>query len=144
MNFAWLFLSGLLYLASVEYHEVNGLDFEDLDVVRSSIEPIADSITSSIWALPGHLKGAYRRVKEWIKSFASPKWSLWGNPTDAPTTVPTTVETLKIIPKNLNKFNEAIEQIERAMAHAELSREKVNMSDLRKDITNALNRGNVG
>lgn len=136
MNFAWLFLSGLVYLASVEYHEVNGLDFEDLDFVRSSIEPIAYSITS-IWDLPGHLKTAYKYVKGWVLS-------LWGNPTGAPTTVPTTVGTAKIIPRNLNKFNEAIGQIERAMAHAELSREKVNMSELRKDITDALNRGNVG
>lgn len=142
MNFTWLFLSTLLYLASVEYHEVNGLDFEDLDFVRSSIEPIAENVVLNLWnSLPDNLKTAYKHVKGWIRPFVSPIWSLWSNPTNAPTGVPTTIPPL--IPRNLNKFNEAIEQIERAMAHAELSREKVNMSDLRKDITDALNKGNV-
>ena len=46
MNLAWLFLSWLFYLAAVEYREVNGFTFDDLDFVRSAIEDVSKSITS--------------------------------------------------------------------------------------------------
>lgn len=46
MNCAWLFLSSLLYLAVVEYREVNGLALDDLDFARSAIDSVAKSITS--------------------------------------------------------------------------------------------------
>ncbi|XP_028399048.1 hemicentin-1-like [Dendronephthya gigantea] len=44
---------------------------------------------------------------------------------------------------NLNKFNEAMDQVERAMTQAELSRKRTKMTDLKKNIVSAVNGGNV-
>ena len=46
-------------------------------------------------------------------------------------------------PRNLNKFNEAMDQVERAMAQAELSRKTAKLAELKNEITEAVKRGNI-
>ena len=193
MNCAWLFLSSLLYLAVVEYREVNGLALDDLDFVRSAIDSVAKSITSKpvttvsgkrpkiIKTTHGHtgFKGrvASKRVSSKrfrMKSRVSSKRSRMKSRVSSKRfrmksrvsskrlkmksrvsskrfrmksrKLPTKVNTMKVAtskPRNLNKYNEAKHQVERAMAQAELSRQTAKLSDLKKDIINAVNRGNV-
>ncbi|CAB4023327.1 Hypothetical predicted protein, partial [Paramuricea clavata] len=109
----------MLYLAAVEYREANGLTLGDLDFARSTIESVAKSIKSRpTWWFSGS-QFMLRDGTDSLKNKPSPK------------------------PRNLNKFNEAMDQVERAMAQAELSRKTAKLTDLRKDITGAVNRGNV-
>lgn len=145
MKCAWLFLGSLLYLTAVEYREVNGLAFDDLDFARSAIESVAKSITSKAASAS---RGRSLRMKS-IKTFKSTLgqkgavgtkgWVVPASKSDFITTK--SVPTSK--PRNLNKFNEAMDQVERAMAQAELSRKTANLADLKKDIVVAVNRGNV-
>ncbi len=132
MKCAWLFLSSLLIL------EVNGLAFDDLDFARSTIKSVAKSITSKPVSINDN-----RLFK------SAPKIALRDNYMS--TSDPKTLQIMATINKirttkparNLNKFNEAMDQVERAMAQAELSRKTAKLPDLRNDITNAVNRGNV-
>ena len=142
MNFAWLFLSCLFYLAAVEYREVNGFTFDDLDFVRSAIEDVSKSITSKpatkISKTPLRVAsyGYHKYSTADSISHYRDKVVLHGG-------VLTKPETLSKKPRNLNKFNEAMDQVERAMAQAELSRKKVKLSDLKNEIIDAVKRGNV-
>ena len=131
MKCAWLFLSSLLIL------EVNGLAFDDLDFARSTIESVAKSITSKPVSINDNR--LFKNVSE---------YTLRGNYMSAD---PKTLQMVATMSKfrntkparNLNKFNEAMDQVERAMAQAELSRKTAKLPDLRNDITNAVNRENV-
>lgn len=46
-------------------------------------------------------------------------------------------------PRNLNKFHDVIDQLERAMGQAQLSRKLFKLSDLKNDIKEAVNSGNL-
>ena len=153
MNCAWLFLSSLLYLAVVEYGEVSGLALDDLDFARSAIDSAAKSITSkpvvmvsgkrskSIKSTHGHTG-----LKGWVthsKSRTSTSSRRFRFRMKARPKKVTTKKVATSKPRNLNKFNEAMDQVERAMAQAELSGKTVRLTDLRKDINKAVNRGNV-
>ena len=136
-----LFLCLIIYLTVVKYCEVNGLAFDDLDFVRSTIEDATKSITSTPVTIsakkPAIAEYAPRFVDTYLPSIPADLKRLqesrpmrFGYPTASK-------------PRNLNKFNEAMDQVERAMAQAELSRKTERLTDLRKDIINAVNRGNV-
>ena len=139
---AWLFLSSLLFLAELQYHEVNGLAFDDLDFARATMESVAKSITSKptsvydsrLWK--SDMAGSVVTVRsDRFSSRIKPKvLRLMATIKKGPMTTK---------PRNLNKFNEAMDQVERAMVQAELSRKTAKLTDLRKDITDAVNRGNV-
>ena len=139
MNCVWLFLSALLSLAKIE-NQVNGLALDDLDFARSTIESAAKSITSkpssvnvkSIKDTHGELG-----VKGWVVD----RITLSGIEEKE---VVTTKEVPTTKPRNLNKFNEAMDQVERAMTQAELSRKIGKLTDLKTDIIDAVNRGNIG
>ena len=149
MNSAWLFLSSLLYLAVVEYREVNGLALDDLDFARSAIDSVVKSITSKpVTTVSGKrpkiIKTTHGHTgfKGWVasKRVSSKRFRLKSRK------LPTKITTKKVAtskPRNLNKYNEAKDQVERAMAQAELSQKTAKLSDLKKDIINAVNRGNV-
>ena len=130
MNCALLFLSTLLYLAGIQYHAANGLSIDDLDLARSAIETVAKPLTSKTpisrnnYLIPYHTAHAYRNN---YMHYIPPKKK---------------VKTSNKA-RNLNKFIEAMDQVERAMAQAELSKKTPKLSDLKKDITDAVNRGNV-
>lgn len=148
MKCAWLFLSLLLYFAAVEYREVNGLAFDDLDFARSAIESIAKSITSKAPSASGG--GRLKSIKT-FKSAVGEKGAVgtrgWVVSAKKSSFKKSALITTKKVPtskpRNLNKFNEAMDQVERAMAQAELSRKTANLADLKKDIVEAVNRGNV-
>ena len=137
-----LFLCLIIYLTVVKYCEVNGLAFDDLDFVRSTIEDATKSITST----PVTISAKFPKVTIAIRG-----------PDIYPTRKISIPDLMRLIesrpmkfgnrpaenPRNLNKFNEAMDQVERAMTQAELSRKTVRLTDLRKDIINAVNRGNV-
>ena len=155
-----LFFCSLLYLAAVEYYEVNGLAFDDFDFVRSTIEAATKNITSkpatkfvTLYTVKQRLLGLrssgfhgpeaeslkaslsilqlpLNHLRPKIESRNQTEFNKFGYSTAAK-------------PRNLNKFNEAMDQVERAMAQAELSRKTAKLTDLKKDITNAVNRGNV-
>ena len=116
----------MLYLAAVEYREANGLTLDDLDFARSTIESVAKSITSKPTSISGSHAMDIKISTSGFVHESAPHFS-----------------TSKPRPRNLNKFNEAMDQVERAMAQAELSRKTAKLTDLRKDITDAVNRGNV-
>ena len=143
MNFAWLFLSCLFFLAVVEYREVNGFAFDDLDFARSAIEDVAKSIISTkpatkipkLTSVSFSHRPMLMRHKSWgADSLAKVSSSQFGISKAKP---------LSKKPRNLNKFNEAMDQVERAMAQAELSRKTVKLSDLKIEIIEAVKRGNV-
>ena len=174
MNCAWVFLCSLFYLAAVEYREVNGFAFDDLDFARSAIEAVAKSIPSrpkfamipvSVTDSKSHSfrkRPSFMRPKAKPDVFSSasvektsssvpsyvPSFSLSGlSPVSSESLVvfetPKTRTRLSKKPRNLNKFNEAMDQVERAMAQAELSRKTAKLTDLKKDIMDAVNRGNI-
>ena len=172
MNFAWLFLNSLLYLAAVEHREANGLTVDDMDFVRSTIKSVAKSITSKPTSISGrrHTFSASTRITFakappptfLLKSTSgfSPKskskmkpillsYRTRARPTFlkssrfAPKSKPKPKAKAKRTARNLNKFNEAMDQVERAMVQAELSRRTAKLTDLKKDIKDAVNRGNV-
>lgn len=143
MKCAWLFLSLLLYFAAVEYREVNGLAFDDLDFARSAIESVAKSITSKAPSVSGG--GRLKSIKT-FKSRVGEKGAVGAKGWVVSARESAFITTKKVPtskPRNLNKFNEAMDQVERAMAQAELSRKTANLVDLKKDIVEAVNRGNV-
>ena len=157
MNFTWLYLCSLLCIAAVEYHGVNGLAFDYLDFARSTIEAAAKNITTKP---PTKYVTLYtQNISDFLKSM-----SVITPLNDGPHRLPGTdgipsdrimlrfsksgnvevgYKTVSKKPRNLNKFSEAMDQIERAMTQAELSRKPMNLTDLRKDIRNAVNRGNI-
>ena len=138
MNFVWLFLRCLFYLAAVEYREVNGFTFDDLDFARSAIEDIAKSITSK--------PAAFRKISKPTPSsfFHVPAYAMFYIHTSYKTEGKVTkTKPPSIKPKNLNKFNEAMDQVERAMAQAELSKKTAKLTDLKKEIIDAVKRGNI-
>ena len=141
MNCVWLFLSSLLYLAKIEY-QVNGLALDDLDFARSTIESAAKSITSKPSLLnTKSIKDTHGHVGErgWFLAASVSESGILEEKEELTTKkVPTTK------PRNLNKFNEAMDQVERAMTQAELSRKIGTLTDLKKDIIDAVNRGNIG
>lgn len=151
MNFVWLFLC----VAALNYGEVNGLAFDDLDFVRSTIEDAAKSITSkpptkfvTLFKPELSVPAVRNRNHFFSVSYVPvPKPKL---PKHALITTKVEFGTVKVgynaklkKPRNLNKFSEAMDQVERAMAQAGLSRKTVKLTVLRKDITNAVNRGNI-
>ena len=133
----WLhFLSSLVYFSKVG-HLVDGLTPDDLDLARSAIKSAVKSIT---------LKPTTKSIKNThgiigLKGWVVPVVTSTGDVKEKEVTTINKFNTTK--PKNLNKFNEAIDQIERGMVHAVLSRKKTDLTDLRKDVTDAVNRGNV-
>jgi hypothetical protein len=155
MNFAWLFLNSMLYLAAVEYREANGLTVDDMDFVRSTIKSVAKSITSKPTSISGrrHTIAYSTRITSakappptfLLKSMSHlplpPKFLKSSR--FAPKSKPKPKAKAKRTARNLNKFNEAMDQVERAMVQAELSRRTAKLTDLKKDIKDAVNRGNV-
>ena len=122
---------------------MNGLSLDDLDFARSTIESAAKSITSKS---PLVSTGRTKSLKSThgivgLKGWVTAKITTAGIRAEKKVVTIKKVPTTK--PRNLNKFNEAMDQVERAMAQAELSRKKAKLPDLRKDITDAVNRGNV-
>ena len=139
MNCAWLFLSSILYLATIWY-QVDGLGLDALDFARSTIESAAKSITSKPSLVQAKsVKDTHGLVG--LKGWVSARVTTAGFK-EKPVVTTKKVATTK--PRNLNKFNEAMDQVERAMAQAELSRKTVKLTDVKKDIIDAVNRGNVG
>lgn len=161
MYCAWLFL---FYLGAMEYREVNGFGFDDLDFARSAIEDVAKSITSkppsvkisfaprdhSVPLAKHHSSDIHRPSSYKTKASGPDAFALGGarvphfsfiDSSHRPLFKTKTIPSSK--PRNLNKFNEAMDQVERAMAQAELSRKTAKLTDLKKEITDAVKRGNV-
>lgn len=166
MNRAWVFLCSLFYLAAKEYREVNGFAFDDLDFARSAIKAVAKSIPSrpklamipiAVTHSTIHRYSRPSSVRRKSKTHSSPSISYSKVPVETSyvslssvsspdflvVETPKTKTRLSKRSRNLNKFNEAMDQVERAMAQAELSRKTAKLTDLKKDIVDTVNRGNI-
>lgn len=170
MNRAWVFLCSLFYLAAKEYREVNGFAFDDLDFARSAIKAVAKSIPSrpklamipiAVTHSTIHRYSRPSSVRRKSKTRFSSSWEMFHSkvPVEAShvslssvssphfykfgAETPKTKTRLSKRSRNLNKFNEAMDQVERAMAQAELSRKTAKLTDLKKDIVDTVNRGNI-
>lgn len=147
MKFASLFLGSLLYIA-VKQSPVNSLELlsvGDFDLARSAILSVAKDINAKrsrgLKVTKSTGVGLFGRS---AKGWSFRRLSKYKSSKIETTTVSVTTKVTKTTkPRNFNKFNEVMDQVERAMAQAQLSRASFRLTDLKKDINSAVNQGNV-